>query len=222
MSRGWAVSRSARIVACASLAAVALIPTSGMAQSGKAAASLPFVFRSTDVAPNGTMTLTQVYDGFGCTGQNVSPALQWSGVPAGAKSLAITVYDPDAPTGSGWWHWMVYDIPPTTTSLPAGVGARGKAPPPTGAQLGMGWPVPTGGRQAAPVHLHDLRAQGGQTRRAGDGHECADRLQPEWQRPRQGELHGAVRSLNRSRQRGAWTLRVSRAAYAPPARRSWR
>jgi Raf kinase inhibitor-like YbhB/YbcL family protein len=138
MFGGLAVSRFVRIVACAaSVAAVSLIPTSAMAQSGKAAVSLPFVFRSTDVAPNGTMTLTQVYDGFGCTGQNVSPALQWSGVPAGTKSLAITVYDPDAPTGSGWWHWMVYDIPPTTTSLPAGVGARGKAPLPAGALLGM-------------------------------------------------------------------------------------
>ncbi len=138
MFSGLTVSRLVRIVACAaSVSAVSLIPKRGVAQSGKAAAALPFVFRSTDVAPNGTMTLTQVYDGFGCTGQNVSPALQWSGLPAGTKSLAITVYDPDAPTGSGWWHWMVYDIPPTTTSLPAGVGARGKAPLPAGAQLGM-------------------------------------------------------------------------------------
>lgn len=138
MSTRMAISRLACIVACtASVAALALTPTIGAAQSTRTAASMPFVLRSTDVAPNGTMTLTQVYDGFGCTGQNVSPALQWSGVPTGTKSLALTVYDPDAPTGSGWWHWMVYDIPPGTTSIPAGVGARGKAPLPAGAQLGM-------------------------------------------------------------------------------------
>ena len=49
----------------------------------------------------------------GCDGQNVSPALAWKDVPAGTKSLALTLYDPDSPTGSGWWHWQVWNIPPT-------------------------------------------------------------------------------------------------------------
>lgn len=66
------------------------------------------------------MTSVQEYKGFGCKGDNLSPALEWKNVPAGTKSFAVTVYDPDAPTGSGWWHWIVYDIPATATGLPAG------------------------------------------------------------------------------------------------------
>ena len=60
------------------------------------------------------------YDGFGCTGQNLAPAVHWEGLPAGTKSLALTVYDPDAPTGSGWWHWVVIDLPSSTAGLPQG------------------------------------------------------------------------------------------------------
>jgi Raf kinase inhibitor-like YbhB/YbcL family protein len=63
-----------------------------------------------------------VLNGFGCKGQNVSPALQWSNVPSGTKSLALQVYDPDAPTGSGFWHWAVYNIPADTTGMPRGAG----------------------------------------------------------------------------------------------------
>ena len=71
----------------------------------------------------GKLSTAQVFNGFGCSGQNISPALQWSGVPAGTKSLALTVYDPDAPTGSGWWHWVVYNLPASTRSLPEGAGS---------------------------------------------------------------------------------------------------
>jgi Raf kinase inhibitor-like YbhB/YbcL family protein len=63
-----------------------------------------------------------VLNGFGCKGQNVSPALQWSNVPSETKSLALQVYDPDAPTGSGFWHWAVYNIPADTTGMPRGAG----------------------------------------------------------------------------------------------------
>lgn len=52
----------------------------------------------------------QVFNSFGCTGKNISPQLSWSGAPQGTKSFAITAYDPDAPTGSGWWHWVVFNI----------------------------------------------------------------------------------------------------------------
>jgi len=64
----------------------------------------------------------QVLNGFGCSGGNISPELHWTGEPAGTKSFAVTVYDPDAPTGSGWWHWVVFDIPSSEHVLPGNGG----------------------------------------------------------------------------------------------------
>jgi Raf kinase inhibitor-like YbhB/YbcL family protein len=85
----------------------------------------------------------QVYNGFGCTGGDLSPGLRISGVPAGAKSLAITIHDPDAATQSGWWHWLVYDLPAGTRSLAEGAGSARGSVLPAGAQQG---PNDFGGR----------------------------------------------------------------------------
>lgn len=72
---------------------------------------------SPQVSAGNMLPMEQVLDGFGCSGENISPELVWSGEPAGTKSFAVTVYDPDAPTGSGWWHWVVFNIPASVHSL---------------------------------------------------------------------------------------------------------
>jgi Raf kinase inhibitor-like YbhB/YbcL family protein len=74
------------------------------------------------VKDGSTLGNEQVYSGFGCSGGNVSPELQWQNAPKDAKSFAVTVYDPDAPTGSGWWHWVIFNIPANATGLPANAG----------------------------------------------------------------------------------------------------
>lgn len=70
----------------------------------------------------GEATKIEEFNGFGCTGKNESPQLSWKNAPEGTKSFAITMYDPDAPTGSGWWHWVVFDIPTSTTDLVSNAG----------------------------------------------------------------------------------------------------
>ena len=87
-----------------------------------------FTLSSPDIKPGSKIGGQFVFNSFGCTGQNVSPALTWSGAPAGTKSFVLTVYDPDAPTGSGFWHWVMYNIPATVSSLPQGAGVPGKEP----------------------------------------------------------------------------------------------
>ena len=95
-----------------------------------AGAAGKFALVSAEVKPNARIAEAQVYKGFGCNGGNVSPTLAWSNPPAGTKSFAVTVYDPDAPTGSGWWHLVVFNLPADTTALLPGAGnpAAGKLP----------------------------------------------------------------------------------------------
>jgi Raf kinase inhibitor-like YbhB/YbcL family protein len=95
-----------------------------------------FALSSPDIANGGKISEEQVFNAFGCNGHNVSPALSWSNAPAGTKSFALLVHDPDAPTGSGWWHWVVYNIPASTTSLPADAGDPKKNLIPGGAVQG--------------------------------------------------------------------------------------
>lgn len=130
----------------AALAVVALILALGVR------ADETFRLDSTTVAAGATLARAQAYDRLDCNGNNRSPALHWSGAPAGTRSFAITVFDPDAPTGSGWWHWVVYDIPPSVTSLPEGAGSAGAQLPPGSVQgrndfgtSGYGGPCPPAG-----------------------------------------------------------------------------
>jgi Raf kinase inhibitor-like YbhB/YbcL family protein len=90
-----------------------------------------FTVKSKDIG--GQMTSQQVLNGFGCTGQNLSPQLSWENAPIGTKSFAVTIYDKDAPTGSGLWHWVVFNIPATVTELKQGAGDISKNLLPTGA-----------------------------------------------------------------------------------------
>jgi Raf kinase inhibitor-like YbhB/YbcL family protein len=78
---------------------------------------------SPDIAEGKPLGAAQVLNGFGCSGGNQAPALAWSGAPAATKSYVVMLRDPDAPTGSGFWHWVAFNIPVTTTGLPAGGGA---------------------------------------------------------------------------------------------------
>ncbi len=110
-----------------------------------------FTLSSADVG--GQATTRQVFKGFGCAGENISPQLSWKNAPKATKSFAVTMYDPDAPTGSGWWHWLVFDIPASVNQLPSGAGNPAKHLMPSGAvqsmtdfgQIGYGGPCPPKG-----------------------------------------------------------------------------
>ncbi|MBS0580287.1 MAG: YbhB/YbcL family Raf kinase inhibitor-like protein [Proteobacteria bacterium] len=123
-------------------------------QAATPGADKKFTLSSPVLKAGGTIGGAQVFDGFGCQGGNVSPALSWSNPPAGTQSFALMVHDPDAPTGSGWWHWIVYNIPATTNSLPAGAGSAQGANLPAGAvqgrtdfgTVGYGGPCPPPGK----------------------------------------------------------------------------
>jgi Raf kinase inhibitor-like YbhB/YbcL family protein len=113
----------------------------------------PFTLQSAEIKPGSTIAEAQVFKGFGCDGGNVSPSLSWKNAPPGTKSFAVTVYDPDAPTGSGWWHWVLFNIPIDVMSLPRGIGNPASGQTPKGAiqsktdfgKPGYGGPCPPTG-----------------------------------------------------------------------------
>ncbi|HEY6451528.1 MAG TPA: YbhB/YbcL family Raf kinase inhibitor-like protein [Steroidobacteraceae bacterium] len=125
-----ATVRSAWMAAASTAAALAL---SGLPSVASAA---PFRIELPTVAANGTLAAAQVFDGLGCHGGNISPAVKWRGAPSGTRSFAVTLYDRDARKGSGWWHWVVYDIPVTVNELPAHAGDAGGRLLPPGAVQG--------------------------------------------------------------------------------------
>jgi Raf kinase inhibitor-like YbhB/YbcL family protein len=83
---------------------------------------------STSIQQDARLPEEQVFDGWGLTGGNVSPQLSWAGAPAGTKGYAVTCFDPDAPTPSGFWHWLLVGIPAEVTNLDAGAGLADMAP----------------------------------------------------------------------------------------------
>jgi Raf kinase inhibitor-like YbhB/YbcL family protein len=125
---------------------------------------------SPDIKQNGVITEEQVFNGFGCSGKNVSPALMWSGAPEGTKSFALLVHDPDAPTGgAGWWHWLVVNIPASVTELKKDAGKADGSKLPQGAEQittdfgspGWGGPCPPAGDKPHRYNftLHALKVE---------------------------------------------------------------
>jgi Raf kinase inhibitor-like YbhB/YbcL family protein len=103
-----------------------------------------FTLTSPDIAEGQQLSSDFVFQGFGCEGGNVAPTLAWSGAPEGTESFAVTVYDPDAPTGSGWWHWFAFNIPADVTELTSGDVAGVQLTNDYGAQGFSGACPPTG------------------------------------------------------------------------------
>ena len=110
------------LVVCTLLATSALANAAG------------FTLSSPDIKSGAMMPASFEFNGFGCKGENKSPALKWDGAPKDTKSFAVTMYDPDAPTGSGWWHWSVINIPAGVNELAPNAGAVGDANLPKGAR----------------------------------------------------------------------------------------
>ncbi|GAB3114974.1 YbhB/YbcL family Raf kinase inhibitor-like protein [Aestuariicella hydrocarbonica] len=108
----------------------------GLAVAASSALAGEFSLTSQTIHEGAMLTNEQVFNGFGCSGENISPDLKWTSGPSGTKSYALTVYDPDAPTGSGWWHWIAYNIPANVTEFSKNAGTEDGALLPAGVVQG--------------------------------------------------------------------------------------
>ena len=131
-------------LASAAFAALALTSAAGHAQA--------FELTSPDISPAQPIAMKHVFNGFGCTGSNVSPALSWKNPPAGTKSFAVMVHDVGAPTGgAGFWHWVLVNLPASATGVAQGAGsADGKALPEAARQINTDFGAPGWGGPCAP------------------------------------------------------------------------
>lgn len=127
-----------------------------------------FTLTSPDVRSQARVPNAFVFKGMGCDGDNRSPALAWNNPPDGTKSFAVTMYDSDAPTGSGWWHWVIFDIPASLSSLPQNSGDLTQNLAPVGAiqsrtdfgAPGYGGPCPPIGKpHRYTITVHALAVQ---------------------------------------------------------------
>jgi Raf kinase inhibitor-like YbhB/YbcL family protein len=138
---------------------IAAMTLAGISATGAASA---LTLTSADIKPNAKIADEQVFNSWGCPGKNISPALNWSSAPKGTKSFAINVYDPDAPTGSGFWHWVVANIPANISSIPKGAGDSNTSALPPGtlqfkndfSALGYGGPCPPKGDKPHRYHFN--------------------------------------------------------------------
>lgn len=135
---------------------------------GNAAGAEPFQVNVAGLKANEVVPTRFVYSHAGCSGENISPKISWSGVPASAKSLAIAVWDQDAPVSGGFYHWLILNVPVETTNLPEGAGNVTSHKAPTGAiqlfndwgEAGYGGPCPPGhSRHRYHFILYALNAQ---------------------------------------------------------------
>lgn len=126
---------------------LAIVAPTALAEDGG------FRLISSEWHDGGNVPKENVFNGSGCGGANISPEFHWSNAPSAAKSFAITIFDLDAPTGGGWWHWIVFNIPGTIFEVPAGAGNKDSKRMPSASvqcrndygELGYGGPCPPPG-----------------------------------------------------------------------------
>ena len=156
-----------------------------------------FTLTSESLSDGQPLSNDQVSGIMGAGGSDVSPQLSWSGFPEETRSFAVTMYDPDAPTASGFWHWAVANLPATVTDLPAGVGRRRSGLPgdaitlanDAGLKRFIGAAPPRGTR-SAPVLRRRARGQGREARDRRRRQPGVSRVQPLHERDRARLIHG--------------------------------